>query len=291
MKVLQLKGVDKFREKLPAFHGIRIILIPIIAIVLFVIGFSFQLLLYWIPRNFPDNYLLFLLEPILPILGLIILLSSGFFLVSRMWTKRRKLLLQSEELAYQRGFIFGMFGIPLVISTTFHAYLPIEILTRSPINPITPDFSISLLVMIPGLRDFELLIRFLLGPLILIGSILTILQALWTFGLDYMALVYLYYPEESELQNQRIYSVLRHPTYFGLILISLGGFFLQFSIYSISSFFLVLIGFYIHIMLIEEKELIERFGNSFLDYKKTVPAFFFKPRNTILFIKFLLHLE
>jgi len=102
-----------------------------------------------------------------------------------------------------------------------------------------------------------------------------------------MALMYLYYPEESDLQRQQIYSILRHPSYFGLILISLGGLFLRFSFYSIMSFLLVLIGFYIHITFVEEKELIERFGNTYLDYKKEVPSLFVKPRHLKLFLKFL----
>lgn len=286
---MQLKGVEKILEKLPAYQGIRIVLIPIFATVFFIGGYSFQLLFYLIPPSSPDNYLLFLLEPILPILGLIILLGCGFFLVSRMWTKKEKFLLQSEELAYQRGFIFGLLGIPLVISGAFHAYFPIESLIKHSINPSTSNLSVSLLVMIPVVRDFELIIRVLLGFLFFIGGLLTIRQAFLTFGLDYMALIYLYYPEESDLQNQQIYSILRHPTYFGLILISLGGFFLKFSFYSITSFLLVLIGFYIHITFVEEKELIERFGDSFLDYKKKVPPLFVKLCHLKLFIKFILN--
>jgi len=42
-------------------------------------------------------------------------------------------------------------------------------------------------------------------------------RAISVFGIDYMAVVYLYFPEESEVIENETYSVLRHPTYAGLI--------------------------------------------------------------------------
>ncbi len=289
---LPLKGFDKLREKLPAYHGKRIVIIPFFFIFFFSLGIFFQLFLYLVSRTFPNNSPFFLIEPFLPFFGPIMLMSTGLFFVSRIWSKKQTLLAQSKDSAYQRGFFFGMIGIPLVLSTIFHAYLPIEaILARNPINPTTSFFSSSLLVMVPGIKDFEIIIRILLGCLFFLIGLLTIMQALLTFGIDYMAVVYVYYPEESELQNQRIYSVLRHPTYFGVILIALGGLFIRFSFYSIISFLSVLLGLYIHILFVEEKELIERFGNGFLEYRKKVPALLLNPRSIPSFIKFLLHLE
>jgi len=41
------------------------------------------------------------------------------------------------------------------------------------------------------------------------------------------------------------------------------------------------------IRLVEEKELIERFGQSYLEYRKRVPALFPKWRNIGAFVKFL----
>jgi len=42
------------------------------------------------------------------------------------------------------------------------------------------------------------------------------------------------------------------------------------------------------VRLVEEKELIERFGQSYLDYRKRIPAFWPRPRDLGGFFKFLL---
>ena len=115
-----------------------------------------------------------------------------------------------------------------------------------------------------------------------------IFRALETFGIDYMTVVYLYFPEESELQDHKIYSVLRHPTYSGVLLISLGGMIAQLTLYSISFFLILYMGMYIHIHFVEEKELIKRFGDSYKEYRKKTPAFFVHPKKGGIFLKFLL---
>jgi protein-S-isoprenylcysteine O-methyltransferase Ste14 len=52
---------------------------------------------------------------------------------------------------------------------------------------------------------------------------------------------------------------------------------------------LVFLGwFFIHIHFFEEKELIQRFGYSYLDYRRKVPAFFVDPRKGGTFLRFLL---
>jgi protein-S-isoprenylcysteine O-methyltransferase Ste14 len=96
------------------------------------------------------------------------------------------------------------------------------------------------------------------------------------FGIDYMALVYIFYPKESTLKNHEIYSVLRHPTYHALLLLGIGSIFFRFSIYSLAYFLIFLIGINLHIRNVEEKELIERFGDEYRKYKQTTPAFFVK---------------
>ena len=115
-----------------------------------------------------------------------------------------------------------------------------------------------------------------------------IFKTLKVFGIDNMALVYVYYPEESNLQNHEIYSILRHPTYHGLMLISIGSIFLRFSIYSIIYFIIFIVGINIHLKFVEERELIKRFGDSYLNYKKTVPAFLVKVRDLKKYYHFII---
>ena len=116
---------------------------------------------------------------------------------------------------------------------------------------------------------------------------LVIFKSLFFFGIDYMALVYVYYPEESKIVNHEIYSVLRHPTYHGLVMILIGSIILKISIYSIIFFLMFLIGIKIHLRFVEEKELIQRFGTDYEEYRKNVPALFFHIRDLRKYLTFL----
>jgi protein-S-isoprenylcysteine O-methyltransferase Ste14 len=112
-------------------------------------------------------------------------------------------------------------------------------------------------------------------------------RALQVFGVDYMVVLYLYFPNESKVQKNKIYSVLRHPTYTGAILICLGGTLFTFTPLSFAAFAVFLFGFYIHVYFVEEKELIERFGESYRGYRKKVPAFFVKLKDVRALLNFL----
>ena len=103
-----------------------------------------------------------------------------------------------------------------------------------------------------------------------------------------MTVIYLYFPEESKIQNHKIYSVLRHPTYTGALLVGLGGMFSTLTLYSVIFFIVYLVAFYIHIHFVEEKELIARFGPSYQGYMNKVPTFFVNPDKLGAFLGFLL---
>jgi len=45
---------------------------------------------------------------------------------------------------------------------------------------------------------------------------------------------------------------------------------------------------YVHIHFVEEKELIDRFGDSYREYRNKTPAFFVPPKNWGLFFKYLI---
>ena len=103
-----------------------------------------------------------------------------------------------------------------------------------------------------------------------------------------MALVYLYYPAESQMQQHEIYSVIRHPTYFGVLTLAMGGLWLRFSMYALILFLMFLFGLLAHIYFVEEKELRERFGESFIEYQKRVPALHVRIRDLRIYIRFLI---
>ena len=113
-------------------------------------------------------------------------------------------------------------------------------------------------------------------------------RSLQSFGLDYMALVYLYFPEEGRLQEYEIYSVFRHPAYSGVLTAAFGGMLFTFTPYSIIFFIAFMTAFYMHVYLVEEKELVSRFGESFQEYRKKVPALVIKPQKVKTLLVFLL---
>lgn len=81
----------------------------------------------------------------------------------------------------------------------------------------------------------------------------------------------------EKVVSSGLYSVIRHPQYFGGILAHIGICFLLSSFYSlITTPIVILLNFLISWK--EEKELIKEFGNEYEDYKKKVPMFLPKLR-------------
>jgi protein-S-isoprenylcysteine O-methyltransferase Ste14 len=238
--------------------------------------------MYILPSLQPTNQFLLSIEPFLPILGQIFSITVGFICVSRVWSKRERLLSESRETAYQKGIIIGFVGISLIITTVLHRLILIEFYWH-PKNPTTQTLASPLF----SGNQLLSLITFIIGFFIILIGILTVIRALTVFGIDYMALVYIYYPEESELKDNQIYSIVRHPTYFALMLITFGAWIGYLSLYALTSFILFIIGINIHLKFVEEKELLERFGQDYRDYKKKVPIIV-KPLKIPVLFKFIL---
>jgi len=284
-----MKGMDKLREKLPDYRGKRIYRFIVIGFIVFFCSLILQLLLDSLPRLFLHLTFLQILSPLTPIIGSLLLVIFGFLIISNFWRIRDKQLIKFGERAYQKSFRYVVFGIPMLFSVIVHSYFPSDFLvsyntTRSLSwylgNPIS-DFFDNITVCFFYLRLSLFLIFFIMG-------LIVIRKSLKIFGIDYMALVYVYYPEESALQNHDIYAILRHPTYHGLALLFIGSIFLRFSIYSIIYFIVYLIGINIHLKFVEEKELIERFGEIYRIYKKNVPALFVKLRDLKKYFHFII---
>lgn len=55
--------------------------------------------------------------------------------------------------------------------------------------------------------------------------------------------------------------------------------FLHVHIALVYAFVVFLVCFYIYVYLVEEKELIQRLGESYMGYRKKVPTFFVKPKD------------
>ncbi|NVM46298.1 MAG: hypothetical protein HWN79_15410 [Candidatus Lokiarchaeota archaeon] len=284
-----MKGIDEFRNKLPDYQGKKIRVFAVLALVVFVSSLMFQLFLDSLPRIFRKIDVLQIIAPLTPIIGSLIIISVGFLVVRKFWRIRDKYLSKYGIKAYQKAFKFVVIGIPMLFSVIVHSFFSTDL-----IAPYSIDDTLSRYL---GRPFSELLLSFpfyvlyirLVLSIFFVGLGLTVVnRALSFFGIDNMSLVYIFYPEESTLQNHAIYSILRHPTYHSLLLISIGAIIFRFSIYSVIYFLIFLVGINIHIKCVEEKELIQRFGEGYRKYKENVPAFFVRLKDLKKYFSILL---
>jgi len=130
----------------------------------------------------------------------------------------------------------------------------------------------NLALIIPVINLSIPLLHFIISiPLILIGA--------W-FGVGSVKETTLKVAETHRAEkvvSSGLYSIIRHPQYFGGILAHMGITFLFSSFYSLITTPIVII-LNLLISWKEEKELIKEFGNEYEDYKKKVPMFIPKLR-------------
>jgi protein-S-isoprenylcysteine O-methyltransferase Ste14 len=198
----------------------------------------------------------------------IIISSLGFLILSFFFSRKQAYKEKYKELAYRNAFAhYAMPGLGLIFGAVAHAgYM------NGPFVPI----------------GWWTIVFFALGWfMVFIGAILWI-RSVSRFGVDNLTLLYVYYPEEGRIVDSSIYNMLRHPIYasalrvwIGLALLNGNGNSIIFSIF-------VPLGFTGWIRLVEEKDLIERFGQSYAEYRKRVPAFWPRFRDIGKFFKFLI---
>jgi protein-S-isoprenylcysteine O-methyltransferase Ste14 len=286
---MELKGLSKFTEKIPWLSGKKIVLVPVFFILVMAAGLLILMVFDAIPGWLVSSGLNYTFLSLFPLIGELLIGVAGLLLVYQMWSRRDRLKAKYGRSSYQRIFPVGLTGITFVLSIAVSLYIPF--LSFSPAFWIKPPFQIlaqPLESFIPVISYIILPVRMVLAAFFLVTGLATVIRSLQTFGLDYMTLVYLYFPEEGQLQEHEIYSVLRHPAYSGALTAALGGLFFTFTAYSILFFIIYLAGFYIHVHFVEEKELLQRFGESFQEYRKKVPAFCVKPGKLKVYFAFLL---
>jgi protein-S-isoprenylcysteine O-methyltransferase Ste14 len=284
---MKMKGIEKLREKIPDYAGRKIALLPLEGIVAAILAYVLLIFIDIIPRLFPDIYILVLLEPVLPIVGSILIGAYAVWLIATLWIRKERMIEEYGNLAYQKVIPNGVMGVTIIVSVVFHTLTPIQSLPPSPpVNELTTQFSQSLLRLVGITGVLDLSIRVFLMVAFGILGLLVVRRSIMTFGIDYMTVVYLYFPEESEIQEHEIYSIVRHPVYMGGVILGVAAMFFRFSIYSILLAVIVYLIFKVHIRR-EETELIERFGDGYAEYRRQVPALHVHPRNLKSLFKFL----
>ncbi len=196
----------------------------------------------------------------------IVVFALGFLLVSRIFTQKKHFIEKYKEDAYHYvalRFIFP--GIAIIFAAIAHiAYMN------------GPKFTQPKIITAAHILGWYWVV---------IGAVLWIRSAL-TFGLDNLAMLYVYHPREGRMINTEIYKILRHPVYAGAMRVGMGLALLNTGIYALSFALLLPLGFFGWVRLVEEKEALTRFSD-YVEYRKQTPAFWVKPRDMISFFKFL----
>lgn len=283
---MRFKGLDKLYEKLPAYTGKRIVIFPLVGMIISLAAYLFLVGLDILPRIFSGIEVLAAVEPFIPFLGSLFVATIGFLLIGTLWSKRDSMKEKYGDLAYQRMIPRGVIGVFLIPALVFHAFTSIRSLPGDAVNTLTDQWAYPLLQLLGVPIEVDIWLRGILSGLFIIFGLLTIRSALLTFGLDYMMVVYLYFPEESEIVDHEIYSVVRHPAYLSGTLLTVAAILFRLTLYSVLLGIIAYLVFRLQARR-EEKELIDRFGDSYRTYMKQVPGLYVRFRDIPTYLRFL----
>lgn len=283
-----IEGWEQWRRKLPGYRGRRIVALPLLAVGSAFVGATYLLALESLPLVYRRSGLVEALEPALPVVGTVTVLLAGFVSVSRVWTRRDRYLAESPTTAYQRALPFGLVGIGLIFASVVNGFTPAYQLSQGALqHSLSTALSLPLTELLAVTDRVGWLVRGALGLGAFGLGTLVAVRSVRTFGMDDAALVSLYYPEESEMEDHAIYSVVRHPIYAGWLLWMAGGSLYRLSLYGVVDFALFYLALVLWLRRYEEPELIERFGDGYREYRRAVPAFVPRPGGIRTYVAFL----
>lgn len=252
---MNIKGMDALAKHVPELNSTG----GKLRITLYASGVFTLVNVYFI---FTDNILTWSID------SEIIISSLGFLILSFFFSRKHAYKEKYKELAYRNAFAhYAIPGLGLIFGAVAHAgYMN---------GPLLPIGWWTIVILALG------------WFMVCVGASLWI-RSVYRFGVDNLTLLYVYFPEEGYIVDSSIYSILRHPIYASAIRVWVGLALLNGNANSIIFSFFVPLGFTGWIRLVEEKELLERFGQSYAEYRKHIPAFWPRLRDLGKFFKFLL---
>lgn len=253
---MNLKGLDQLRKHIPDLNTplgvLRVFLLPV-TLFLLVTAVLNATSFAW---------------PVWPLAGEILLGSLGFWLLYLFIQHRNDFKARFGPLAYSKASSrFGFPGVTIIAAVVARI--------RTIPGPQIPH------------QWWYNAIPALGWGLIAVGALLA-LRAVQTFGVDYLVMVYVYFPEESHLVEHKIYTILRHPAYAALQQIAFALALLNGNWFAVACALTFALGLWGWVRLVEEKELIERFGPAYDEYRQRVPAFWPHLRDLKGFFEFLI---
>lgn len=192
---MPVRGFDKFREKLPALSGYRIAVLPLFVLLAVAAALEICLTFDGLPATLDSQNISAVLLSFLPLLGVLTVECSGFLLVWQMWIWRNRLKGKYGQTSYQRIFLVGFGGVAWLLTVAVNQYLPFysfaaSFWATSPLQILATPLEAYIGVAAPAV----LYVRDAFAAVLLVVGLLMFARALQAFGMDYMAVVYLYFP-------------------------------------------------------------------------------------------------
>jgi protein-S-isoprenylcysteine O-methyltransferase Ste14 len=205
--------------------------------------------------------------PAWTLLGQMGVLTLAFLLESQFFRQKIRLKNRLGNMAYRYAFrAYILPSASVIFAVILHtAYLPGDRVVTGYAATVIPVIVVYLL-----LTGFIILAR-----------------AIFTFGADNLALLYVYFPEEGRLVDSSIYALIRHPAYSAVLRIGVAIGLWRGTWFSMAFALFMPVGMNIWLKLVEEPELIERFGEGYVAYRRKVPAFIPRMRDWGKFWRFL----
>ncbi len=199
--------------------------------------------------------------------GQVALILLGFLWTAPFFWRRREYRQRWGDLAYRNAFgRHVLIGLPMIFAAVIHTvYLPGERIASG-----------AALTVLGIMAVYFFATGFLLW-----------LRAAFTFGFDNLAMLYVYFPEKGRLVASSIYAVIRHPVYSGVIRMGLALGLWRATGFSIGFGLFMPVGLGLWLRLVEEPELVERFGDGYVRYQRRVPAFWPRAKEIGKFLRFL----
>jgi len=205
-------------------------------------------------------------------------LSTYYILLANNTEKiRKKYLEKYQDLAGQKLWYHSQAYLLPIITSAYYIPLVLYNYNFLPLIVKVPNHFIT-----KSLLPFYISIS--LGLFVVMFGYLLKRHSQEYYGVDVDNYLYMIYPEKSSLIQEGMYKYIRNPQYISRGIMSFGFGIIANNISAMLVGLIHLVS-YIAIIPAEDKELERRFGDSFIKYKKEVPAIFPKFGNWIGFLK------
>jgi len=200
--------------------------------------------------------------------GQFAVIALSALLLAQFFRRKDELLARHGTSAYRRAFVrYVIPAASMIWAAIIHtAYMPGERVARG---------RIGVAVAVAGIY-------------LLVTAIILFARVVSTFGMDNLAMVYVYTPAGGRLVDSAIYGLIRHPAYSAACRLGLTIGLWRGTWSSIAFGLLIPVGLTIWLRAVEEPDLIRRFGTSYESYRRRVPAFAPRLPDVVGFWKFLL---